>query len=151
MIEIIEYSDIYAIDFKYINEEWLEFYDLMEEYDRAVLNDPRRMIIDGGGAIYLARTDDRIVGTAALINEHNGIYELAKMGIVPQWRGKGISKLLIEQCLSKARALGARKVILFSNNQLTTALSLYERYGFKHIDVSDSPFTTANVKMELVL
>lgn len=151
MIEIIEYSDEYAADFRQINQEWLELYNLMEEYDLAVLNNPRGTIIDGGGVIYLARANKEIIGTAALINEHEGVYELAKMGIVPGWRGKGISKLLIEQCLTKAKELGARKIILFSNDQLKTALALYERYGFKHIDVTDSPFATANVKMELML
>ena len=151
MIEIIEYADVYAGDFRQINQEWLELYNLMEDYDMAVLSNPRGTIIDGGGVIYLARAGEKIIGTAALIREHDGVYELAKMGIIPEWRGKGISKLLIGQCLGKAKELGARKIVLFSNDQLKTALALYERYGFRHIDVTDSPFVTANVKMELVL
>jgi len=151
MIEIIEYADVYAGDFRQINQEWLELYNLMEDYDMAVLSNPRGTIIDGGGVIYLARAGEKIIGTAALIKEHDGVYELAKMGIIPEWRGKGISKLLIGQCLTRAKELGAKKIVLFSNDQLKTALALYERYGFRHIDVTDSPFVTANVKMELVL
>jgi hypothetical protein len=34
---------------------------------------------------------------------------------------------------------------------LKTALALYEKYGFQHVAVEDSPFATADVKMELVL
>ena len=45
----------------------------------------------------------------------------------------------------------AAKLILFSNSQLTTAISLYEKYGFKHIAATDSPFLTADIKMELSL
>jgi hypothetical protein len=34
---------------------------------------------------------------------------------------------------------------------LQTALGLYEKFGFQHIEVLDSPFETADVKMELHL
>jgi GNAT superfamily N-acetyltransferase len=68
----------------------------------------------------------------------------------PAFQGQGISKLLIEQCLRKAKEIGAGKLLLWSNSQLQTAISLYTQYGFQHVPVIDSPFVTANVKMELV-
>jgi GNAT superfamily N-acetyltransferase len=151
MIEIIDYTDRYAADFKRLNLEWLDQFGLTESHDLAMLNDPRGIILDAGGAIYLARSGDAIVGSAALLREHDGVYELAKMGVAPAWQGKGISKLLIEKCLAKAKGLQATKIILFSNHQLQPALALYTRYGFMPVAVTDSPFTTADVKMELVL
>ena len=150
MPHIIDYTDAHATDFKKINVEWLEKYNLLEDHDIQMLDDPRGTIINSGGVIYLAEDNGSIIGSAALIHEHDGIYELAKMTIVPAWRGKGISKLLLEKCIDTARTLGAKKIVLFSNDQLQTAIALYQQYGFKHIDVTDSPFTTANVKMELV-
>jgi putative acetyltransferase len=150
MPRIIEYTDTYAADFKNINIEWLEKYNLLEDHDLHMLDNPRAVIIDQGGVIFLAEDNGTIVGSAALLHEHNGVYELAKMTVVPTWRGKGISKLLLEKCIDTARTLHAKKVILFSNDQLQTAIGLYEQYGFKHIAVTDSPFTTANVKMELL-
>ena len=151
MIEVIEYEDQYALDFKTINLEWLDKYNLLEPPDLLMLNEPKARIIEPGGAVYLARVESEIIGSAALINEHDGIYELAKMTVVPAWRGKGISKLLLEKCLEKARALQAKKIILFSNNQLGAALQLYTRYGFVNVEVTDSPFLTADIKMELHL
>ncbi|MBT1690507.1 GNAT family N-acetyltransferase [Dawidia soli] len=150
MSRIIDYTDAHASDFKRINVEWLEKYQLLESHDIQMLDDPRGTIINTGGVIYLAEDNGAIIGSAALIHEHDGVYELAKMTVVPPWRGKGISKLLLEKCLDTARTLGAKKIILFSNDQLQTAIGLYEQYGFKHIHVTDSPFVTANVKMELV-
>jgi putative acetyltransferase len=150
MPHIIDYTDTYASDFKNINIEWLEKYNLLEDHDIQMLDDPRGTIINNGGVIYLAEDNGSIIGSAALIHEHDGIYELAKMTVVPAWRGKGISKLLLEKCIDTARTLGAKKIVLFSNDQLQTAIALYQQYGFKHIAVTDSPFTTANVKMELV-
>ena len=150
LIEIIEYEDQYHDAFRDLNMEWLVKYNLLEPRDLDALNNPQE-IIDHGGAIYLARYNGVIVGSSALIKEHDNVYELAKMSVAGEYRNKGISRLLIERCLDKAKELHASKVMLFSNHQLKAALGLYEKYGFQYIPVEDSPFLTADVKMELSL
>jgi putative acetyltransferase len=150
-VQIIEYNDQYKQDFRKLNLEWLDKYNLTESHDLVVLDDPKGTILDKGGYIWLAKAGDKIVGSAALMKEHKGVYELAKMAVTAEYRGQGISKLLIETCLNKAKEIGASKLSLFSNHQLLTALKLYEKYGFRHVEVKDSPFETADVKMELVL
>ncbi|HEY0680316.1 MAG TPA: GNAT family N-acetyltransferase [Chitinophagaceae bacterium] len=150
-IDIIEYKEEYAPSFRKLNLEWLEKYKLVESHDLEVINDPKGTILDGGGTIFLARTGEDIVGSAALVKTGKDEYELAKMAVTERWQGKGISKLLIEKCLATAKDKGAEKITLFSNHQLQTAIRLYEKYGFRHIEVEDSPFETADVKMELVL
>ncbi len=134
-----------------MNLEWLDKYDLTESHDLEIINDPQGTILDTGGCIYLAKSNDEIIGSAALINEGNGIYELAKMAVTSAYQGKGISKMLIEKCLETAKKFNAKKIMLYSNSQLTTAIALYKKYGFKHIDASNSPFVTADIKMELSL
>jgi putative acetyltransferase len=151
MVEIIDYSDEYAGDFKQLNLEWLEKYNLTESHDLEIINDPQTTILDGGGHIYLAKADNKIIGTAAVVNEGDGVFELAKMAVTAAFQGKGISKMLIEKCLNKAKELHAKKVFLYSNSQLATAIALYKKYGFEHINASDSPFVTADIKMELSL
>ena len=148
-IEIIDYHEKYHQDFKRINLEWLDKYNLTESHDLFVLNDPKGTILDHGGFIWLAKAGDQIVGSAAIMNEGHGIFELAKMSVTKEWQGKGISKLLIETCLKKAEEMGVKKLSLYSNSQLQTALKLYEKYGFRHVEVKDAPFLTADVKMEL--
>jgi GNAT superfamily N-acetyltransferase len=148
---IIEYTPAYAADFKKLNLEWLDKYGLTEEGDLLMLNHPEREILDTGGVIYLAKVGDAVAGSAALINESEGIFELAKMAVIDRFKGKGISKLLIEKCLDKATALGAKKIYLQSNSQLTTALALYEKYGFRHIPVVNSHYANADVMMEKII
>lgn len=150
-IEIIEYQDQHQEAFKTLNIAWLDQYNLTESHDLDILNDPKKYILNSGGVIYLAMHNGNVVGSAALIKEHDDIYELAKMAVAPSHRKLGISKLLIERCLVTARELNASRLILFSNHQLKAALSLYEKYGFKHVPIEESPFVTADVKMELVL
>ncbi len=150
-IEIIPFEARYHAEFKSMNLEWLVQYNLLEKADMIVLDSPTEQIVEAGGVIYLARHQQQIVGSAAIIHGHDGTYELAKMAVHKDFRGMGISKLLIEKCISQAREWNVPKLILFSNHQLKTAIALYEKYGFKHIPMEDSPFLTADVKMELVL
>lgn len=151
MLSIIKYEDKYAGIFKQLNLEWLDKYALTEDADLAMLNDPEGEIIKSGGCIFLAKNGEEIVGSAALIKEDEGVFELAKMAVSTKWQGKGISKLLMQCCLDKAKELGAKRIFLVSNSQLTTALSLYESYGFRHVPVVNAHYLTADVMMELTL
>ena len=148
-IEIIEYDEKYHSDFKRMNLDYLDKYNLTESHDKIILDNPEEMVIGRGGFIWLAKAGNEVVGTVGIMPEGHGIFELIKMCVAENWRGKGISKLLMETCLQKVKELGGEKLFLFSNHQLQTALKLYTKYGFKNVEVTDSPFETADVKMEL--
>ena len=83
MVEIIDYSGEYANDFRELNLEWLDKYNLTESHDLEVINHPKETILDGGGHIFLARKGDKIVGTAGIANEGDSIFELVKMTVAP--------------------------------------------------------------------
>ncbi|WP_315815431.1 GNAT family N-acetyltransferase [Paraflavitalea speifideaquila] len=108
MITIVLYEDRYAADFKRINLEWLDKYNLTESHDLMVLDDPRGTIMDRGGIIFLAMAGDEVVGSAALMKEGEGEYEFAKMAVTPAWQGKGISRQLIDQCMQTAHEWKAK-------------------------------------------
>lgn len=151
MLRVEPYHTSHHEAFRTLNLEWLLRYNLAEEPDYRVLENPIGEIVERGGFIWVALHGDQVVGTAALIKEPGNCYELAKMSVAPEFRGQGLGRLLIDTCIEKARLLGATKVELFSNHQLGPALKLYERVGFKYVPVVDSPFQTADIKMELVL
>jgi putative acetyltransferase len=150
-IKIIEYSDKYQPDFKRLNLEWLDLYNLTESHDLEILDDPTGTVIERGGLIFLAMDGQEVVGTAGLWKESDEEYELIKMAVDPGYRGQGISKKLLQKCIDEAEELGAKKITLFSNSQLQTAISLYKKYGFEHVPVTGAPFLTADIKMELSL
>src|SRR6188472_3947620 len=151
MISIIKYEAKYAAVFRQLNLEWLDKYGLTEEADLAMLDNPEGEIINTGGCIFLAKDGEDIIGSAALIKEAEGIFELAKMAVSKSWQGKGISKLLIQRCLDTAKELGARKIFLVSNSQLQTAIHLYENYGFRHVPLVNAHYLSADIMMELML
>src|SRR5689334_23458303 len=98
-ITIIEYNERYKQDFRSLNLEWLDKYKLTESHDLMVLDDPQGTILDNGGVILLAEHEGEIIGTVALMKEHDNEYELAKMAVAPHMQGRGISKLLITAIL----------------------------------------------------
>ena len=151
MAVIIDYEDRYLEDFRRLNLEWLERFNLTESHDLEVLDHPRENVIDRGGFIFLLREEDAIIGTAGIFKINDREYELIKMTVAPEHRGKKFGDMLLETCIRKAKQINASKLILFSNSNLQTAIRMYEKFGFRHVAVTDAPFETADIKMELVL
>lgn len=151
MANIIDYEDQYISDFQRLNLEWLEKYGLVESHDLEILHHPQEFIIDKGGYIFLLLEGKDVIGSAGICKINEEEFEIIKMAVAPEHRGKKLSHMLLEKCIAKAKDEGAGKITLFSNSQLQTAISLYEKFGFKHVDVVDAPFETADIKMELIL
>lgn len=149
-VEIIDYAPQYAADFKRLNIAWLERYFYVEALDDQVLSDPQGSILDGGGQIFLARLDDRIVGTCALIRAGDGSIELSKMAVTPQCQGLGIARRLIERAFDAFEASGAPLLFLESNSKLAPAIGLYASSGFTHAarPAGDAHYQRADVYME---
>ncbi|MEO8713306.1 MAG: GNAT family N-acetyltransferase [Parafilimonas sp.] len=151
MAVIIDYEDQYLKDFQRLNLEWLEKFNLVESHDLEILNHPQENVINRGGFIFLLKEEDAVIGTAGIFKINEAEYELIKMAVAPEHRGKKFGDILLKKCISKAKEMHAVKLILFSNSNLQTAIRLYERFGFKHVEVIDAPFETADIKMELKL
>ena len=151
MAVIINYEDQYHDDFRRLNLTWLDQFDLTESHDLELLDHPRENVINRGGFIFLLKEEDTIIGTAGLFKVNDREYELIKMFVSPDHRGKGFGDILLKKCIDKAKELRASNLILFSNSKLQPAIRMYEKYGFKHVSVVDAPFETADIKMELGL
>ena len=63
-IEIIPYDAVYQDAFKTLNLEWLKRYNLLEQIDIDMLNDPEKYILADGCYIFLAMLHNEIIGTA---------------------------------------------------------------------------------------
>jgi putative acetyltransferase len=59
--------------------------------------------------------------------------ELVKMYLIPEARGIGLGKRIIELCLEKARELNYRNIYLESMPELSRALKIYEKFGFSYL------------------
>jgi len=147
---IISYERIHQPWFERLNRDWIEKYFWMEPLDFEVLQNPDEYIIDPGGSIFMASVSHEIAGTVALKYVAPGIYEFTKMAVDEKFRGRKLGKMLAEAAIDKARALGAYKIILYSNTVLEPAIALYKKLGFIQVPV-DGPYKRSNIKMELAL
>jgi len=148
-IQIIDYSSKYKEDFKKLNLDWIEKYFFVEPLDEEVLSKPEENIIQKGGHILFAKIGDKIVGTCALINEGENVFELAKMAVSESSQGKGVGLILGKKTIEKAKEVGAIKVYLVSNTKLTPALNLYKKLGFAEVPIESTEYERTDIKMEL--
>ena len=122
--------------------------------DALIIGDPEGQIIAKGGHVFMALEDDAPVGCVALIAMADGGFELAKMAVAETSQGRGHAKALMTACVERARALGATRLYLESNEILTPARALYRAFGFRDLEPERrlvSPYSRANVWMELML
>jgi putative acetyltransferase len=138
--------------FRDINLEWITRYFVVEAKDRAVLDNPRKYILDRGGKILLAVDGGDTIGVVALVVLGDGSVELAKMGVRPAAQGKGVGRALVAAAIDAARQMGMRRIYIETNSVLGPALKLYRDAGFAPLaERQPSPYARADVQLELML
>ena len=92
-----------------------------------------------GSIYFVAEVGGEIMGGGGIYPTANlaeGTCELVKFYLSSKARGKGIGKLLIEQCLAAAKESGYKKIYLETMPELTIAILMYEKFGFKHLQAA---------------
>ena len=59
------------------------------------------------------------------------------LAVHPEARGRGIGRLLVEECIRRARAAGAAAVGLHTTHLMSVARAMYERMGFVRVPDRD--------------
>jgi ribosomal protein S18 acetylase RimI-like enzyme len=134
-LEIVDYRPAYKKHFRALNLDWLAEYFTVEKADEVLLADPNGRIIRKGGAVLFALLNGEVVGTAALLKLGDRLFELTKMAVKREQRGMGIGMALAEAVIERARSLGAREIVLRTSEELTAAMSLYDKLGFRRTDM----------------
>jgi len=131
--KIVEYNSDYKKKYKELNYEWIEKYFKIEPSDEKILSDPEKEIIDNNGFIFFALFNDEVIGTCTLIRHDDETYELSKLSVTENYKGKGAGEKLVDTAILKARGLGVKKIFLYTNKKLEAAFNLYNKKGFKVI------------------
>ena len=148
MIEIVWFNKKYSEQFFILNKAWIEESWRLEDSDKKDLLNPDK-IVENGGQVFFALENKIPVGTAAMINSSDDRFELAKMTVQEDLRGKGIANMLMDECLKFAKENKANEIFLISNDSLTIARNLYDKYGFKEVNLDSQKYDRGNVKMIL--
>src|SRR6185295_3773795 len=132
-LRVVPYSREHAAAFRELNLDWIEEYFTVEDIDQRHLLDPEGSIIAAGGAIFIAEQDGAPVGCCALLDHGDGVYEVSKMAVQRARRGGGIGRMLLDEVIRWARAMGAVKLTITSNTVLAPAIHLYRKLGFREV------------------
>ena len=146
-IKIVDYRPEHQPYFESFNREWIEELFEMEPVDEWVLTNHEQAILKPGGAILMAEYNGIPAGTVGLRRVDAVTYEFTKMAVDKNFRRLGIAEAISYASFKKAKALGAKQVILYSNTKNAGAIKLYEKIGFRHVEVEQGVYKRANVKM----
>jgi ribosomal protein S18 acetylase RimI-like enzyme/predicted transcriptional regulator len=153
-VEIIDYRPQYKRYFESLNLEWLRDLHSVEEQDRLLLSDPYGRIVKPGGFVLFARLDKKVIGTAALIKKDRHLYQLTKMAVAPQARGRQAGRKLALAAIERARKAGAKRMVLQTSPRLIAACNLYRSLGFVEVAAAQPwtiPYKRKSIAMSLDL
>jgi ribosomal protein S18 acetylase RimI-like enzyme len=104
------------------------------------------------GRLLLAEYDGRIAGCVALHKLENGICEMKRLYLRPEFRGKRLGRALADRVISEARQIGYRHMRLDTvESNMKDAVAMYRKVGFREIEPYRSNPIPSALYMELRL
>jgi len=88
-----------------------------------------------GGVVYFS--DMKYYGSGGTATEEQNAAGFRLLAVDPSLRGQGIGKLLVDECLRKAREKNRRQVIIHTTMAMKIAWKMYENSGFKRSEDLD--------------
>jgi amino-acid N-acetyltransferase len=86
---------------------------------------------DAGGG---GEAVEAVVGVCGLRVIWSNLAEVYALAVLPQWRGRGLGRKLVEVCVDEARRLGIRRLM-----SLTYEQPFFEKLGFAVVDRQTLP------------
>jgi len=88
-------------------------------------------------AYFVVENEGKIIGGAGIAqldNFEGNVCELQKMYFLPEARGIGLGKIMIQKCLEQAKQLGFESCYLETLPYMKAATKLYANMGFAPLD-----------------
>ena len=98
-------------------KEYVQYNALEDIHDVILIYDDKRPIACAGFKLY-----------------DGDIAEVKRVFLIAEYRGKGISKLLMSALEDKAKRQGYSSLILETGKPLTSAMGLYQKIGYRIVD-----------------
>ena len=86
------------------------------------------------GSLLLVEVDGQIAGTISLRKIRDDSGEIKRMFVRPNFRGKKIGNLMIEEVIKVAKENGYSKLYLDTAQYMSSAVTLYKKFGFEETE-----------------
>jgi len=86
------------------------------------------------GRLLLAFDEAEAAGCVAFYKLDEGVCEVKRLWVRPNFRGKKIGRILVETLIEEAQYSGYAAIVLSTVDVLTEAIALYQSLGFEQIE-----------------
>jgi putative acetyltransferase len=86
------------------------------------------------GRLYFAFVDEMLAGCIALRPFQEGLCEMKRLYVRPQFRGQNLGLLLATEIIAEAKRIGYHQMVLDTLDTMTAAQKIYRSVGFQEIE-----------------
>ena len=141
-IQIFQYKESHLGEIRIILNEYLSFiakelirppwnFNLDVEHEVNFTMNNLDKFAEPDGRLLLVKVDGEIAGTISLRKIREDAGEIKRMYVKPKFRGKKLGNLMVEKIISISEENGFSKLFLDTSLFMSSAVSLYKKYGFK--------------------
>ena len=130
---------------------WVEISLCFQNFDKEVAELPGAYA-PPSGRLFLAANGQQVMGCVALRKIGDGVGEMKRLYVRPEFRGRGLGRTLTEKLIAEAKQIGYARLRLDTlPGKMDQAIAMYRSFGFQEISpyyknpVADATF------MELLL